>query len=229
MEILSMDFFTAVLAIVLIDLVLAGDNAIVIGMAARNVPKQHQKQVILLGTIGAVVIRCLATLAVVWLLEIPGLLLIGGLLLIWISYKLLTEESSHNQIKTCDSRWQAIRTIIVADAAMGLDNVLAVAGSAHGNFMLVVFGLVISIPIVVWGSTVIMKWMDRFPVIIYLGAGVIALTAAKMILEEPHIAVFLTGLPLLKYGIMLAIIGGVLAAGKLKNKQRDLAHPKSLG
>lgn len=226
MELFSAEFFTTLLSIVLIDLVLAGDNAIVIGMAARNVPAQHQKQVIICGTVGAIIIRSLATLMVVWLLKIPGLLMLGGALLIWIAYKLLTEEDSHTCVKSCDNRWQAIRTIIVADAVMGLDNVLGVAGSAHGSFILVVMGLLISVPIVVWGSTIILKWMDRFPVIIYFGAGVIALTAAKMILEEPLIAGTFAGLPLLKYSLMAAVIGGVLVAGKLKNKTKELANLK---
>ncbi|MEG6520524.1 TerC family protein [Desulfotomaculum sp. 1211_IL3151] len=216
MEFLSADFLSALLAIILIDLVLAGDNAIVIGMSARNVPKEHQKQVIIWGTIGAIVIRALATLAVVWLLRIPGLMLLGGVLLVWIAYNLLTEEKSHDQIKSCDNRLTAIRTIIIADAVMGLDNVLAIAGTAHGSFLLVVIGLMISIPIIVWGSTIIIKWIERFPIIIYLGAGVIALTAAKMILHEPLVAGFFNNNPLLSYGMMVAITGGVLIAGKIR-------------
>ena len=226
MELFSPEFCVALMSIVLIDLVLAGDNAIVIGMAARNVPVQHRKQVIVWGTVGAIVIRALATLAVVWLLQIPGLLAIGGIMLIWIAYKLLTEENSHNYLEVCDNRWKAIKTIIVADAVMGLDNVLGVAGSAHGSFVLVVCGLLISIPIVVWGSTLILKCLDRFPVIIYLGAGVIALTAAKMILEEPFIEGFIYGLPLLKYSLIAAAVCGVLMAGKFKNKQKVPATSK---
>ncbi|ABO48974.1 Integral membrane protein TerC [Desulforamulus reducens MI-1] len=221
MEFLTADFLSALLVIVLIDLVLAGDNAIVIGMAARNVPKEHQRQVILWGTAGAIMIRILATLAVVWLLEIPGLMLVGGLLLVWIAYKLLTEEKSHDQIRACDNRWEAIRTIIIADAVMGLDNVLAIAGTAHGSFLLVVSGLLISVPIVVWGSTLLLKWVDRFPVIIYLGAGVIALTAAKMMLHEPMISSFFTNAPLLKYTVMVVVTGGVLLYGKMKKKKHN--------
>jgi YjbE family integral membrane protein len=223
MEFLTADFLSALLAIVLIDLVLAGDNAIVIGMAARNVPKEHQKQVIIWGTIGAIVIRALATLAVVWLLRIPGLMLVGGVLLVWIAYKLLTEEKSPDQITSCDNRLAAIRTIIIADAVMGLDNVLAIAGTAHGSFLLVVLGLMISIPIVVWGSTIILKLIDRFPIIIYIGAGVIALTAAKMILHEPLVSGFFNTNPLLGYGVMVAITTGVLVAGRIrKGKQKPV-------
>ncbi|CCO08179.1 TerC family protein [Desulforamulus hydrothermalis] len=226
MEVFSVEFFSALLAIIIIDLVLAGDNAIVIGLAARNLPAEHQKQVIVWGTVGAVVVRAVATLAVVWLLKIPGLLLVGGILLIWIAYKLLIEEKNHEHMKAHDNRWAAIRTIIIADAVMGLDNVLAVAGSAHGSFLLVVLGLLISVPIMVWGSTFIIKWMERFPFIIYIGSGVIALTAAKMIIDEPFLKVFFAAYPLLKYVLITVIVGGVLLAGKAK-KQKNLSCRQS--
>src|SRR4051812_31102799 len=129
-----MEFLTALLSIIMIDLVLAGDNAIVIGLAARNLPKNLQKKVIIWGTVGAIAIRALATVIVVWLLKIPGLLVIGGVLLIWIAYKLLVEEKGHD-VQAGNGFWAAIRTIIIADALMGLDNVLAVAGAAHGNYL----------------------------------------------------------------------------------------------
>ncbi len=129
MELFTPEFWSALLAIVIIDLVLAGDNAIVIGMAARNLPKENQKKVIFWGTFGAIAIRSVLTLVVVWLLLIPGLRVVGGLLLVWIAYKLLVEEKSH-EVKTATNLWAAIRTIIIADTAMGLDNVLAVGGAA---------------------------------------------------------------------------------------------------
>lgn len=131
-------FWSALLAIIVIDLVLAGDNAIVIGMAARNLPAHQQKKAIIWGTVGAVVIRAAATLAVVWLLQIPGLLLVGGLMLIWIAMKLLVQDGGHETVKAGSSLGAAIWTIVVADAVMGLDNVIAVAGAAHGSFLLVV-------------------------------------------------------------------------------------------
>ena len=217
MELLSMEFFSALLAIIVIDLVLAGDNAIVIGLAARNLPKEQQKQAILWGTVGAVVIRVAATLAVVWLLKIPGILFIGGLLLLWIAYKLLVEEKCHDNMGECNSLWSAIKTIIIADAVMGLDNVLAVAGAAHGNFLLVVLGLIISVPIVVWGSTLFIKWVERFPAIIYAGAGVIAWTAAKMITHEPLLKTYLNST--LEYAIAGVAIAGVLLIGRMKSRK----------
>lgn len=221
MEWFSAEFFTALFSIIIIDLVLAGDNAIVIGMAARNLPKEYQKQVILWGTVGAIGIRILATLAVVALLKIPGLMFAGGLLLIWIAYKLLIGDKKRNGIQAGDNRLAAIKTIIVADAIMGLDNVLAIAGSASGNFWLVVIGLLISIPLVVWGSTIIIRLIERYPVIIYIGAAVIAFTAGKMVTGDPIVKGYFDYWPLLKYAIMAIIIAGVLLAGRKKNLQQE--------
>lgn len=215
MDFLSADFWSALLAIVVIDLVLAGDNAIVIGLSARNLPKDQQKKVIFWGTAGAIIVRSLLTFVVVWLLKIPGLLIIGGVLLIWIAYKLLVEEKKHDVV-TAANLWGAVRTIVIADTVMGLDNVLAVAGAAHGEFLLVVLGLLISVPIVVWGSTLILKWVDRFPIIIYIGSGVLAWTASKMIVDEPLLKDFFTENVELKWILMTVIIIGVLALGRMK-------------
>lgn len=220
MDFFTPEFWSALMAIVVIDLVLAGDNAIVIGLTARNLPKEQQKKVIFWGTFGAIALRSLLTLAVVWLLKIPGLLLAGGVLLVWIAYKLLVEEKSHD-VGSAGSLWAAIKTIIIADTVMGLDNVLAVAGAAHGDFILVVLGLLISVPIVVWGSTLIIKWVERFPIIIYIGAGVLAWTAAKMIVDEPMVKGFFTANPVLKWGLIVVIIVGVLAAGRMKKQKQE--------
>lgn len=214
-----MEFLTALLSIVIIDLVLAGDNAIVVGLAARNLPKQQQKKAVVWGTVGAVVIRALATLFVVWLLKVPGLLLIGGILLVWIAYKLLVEEKGHD-VEAGGSLWEAIRTIIIADALMGLDNVLAVAGAAHGSFILVILGLFISVPIMVWGSRLILKWIERFPMMITIGAGVLAWTASKMIVEEPFLDPYFAN-PVIKYGFELFVVIGIITAGTLKKAREN--------
>ncbi|CAG9607327.1 TerC family protein [Pseudoneobacillus rhizosphaerae] len=223
MDFFSADYFSALFSIIVIDLVLAGDNAIVIGLAARTLPKDQQKKVILWGTAGAIIIRIIATLAVVWLLKIPGLLVIGGVLLIWIAYKLLAEEKGHD-VKPSENFWGAIKTIIIADALMGLDNVLAIAGASHGDFSLVVIGLLVSVPIVVWGSTLILKWVDRFPIIITIGAGVLAYTAAKMITDEKFLKDFFEDNPLLKWGLILLVVIGVLAFGTMKKRQVSRSH-----
>ncbi|ALA70895.1 membrane protein [Geobacillus stearothermophilus 10] len=224
MDLLSAEFWTALLSIVIIDLLLAGDNAIVIGLAARNLPKHQQKKAVVWGTVGAVVIRALATIFVVWLLKIPGLLLVGGVLLVWIAYKLLVEGKGHDDVEAGGNLWEAIRTIIIADALMGLDNVLAVAGAAHGSFLLVVLGLLISVPIMVWGSTLILKWIERFPIIITIGAGVLAWTAAKMIVDEPFLKVYFAN-PVVKYGFELLVVAAVIGVGTMK-KRKSAKEPQ---
>ncbi|MDN4075655.1 TerC family protein [Fictibacillus terranigra] len=229
MDFFTAEFFSALLSIVIIDLVLAGDNAIVIGMAARNLKKEQQTKVIIWGTVGAVIIRAVATLAVVWLLKVPGLLLAGGLILIYIAYKLMIEEKDHD-IKAQDSIWAAIRTIIIADAVMGLDNVLAVAGAAHGDFLLVVLGLLISVPIVVWGSTLFLKLIDKFPFIITIGAAILAWTAAKMIVGEPFLKDYFSN-PFIKYGFEIIMVAAVVLIGLAKkrseaNKKKTTDSPE---
>lgn len=217
MEIMSWAFAIALMQIVFIDLVLAGDNAIVIGMAARNLPQSQQRKAVIGGTIGAVVIRAAATLLVVHLLDIPWLLLVGGVLLLFIAYKLLVQEDSHDNIKAGGTLWQAIRTIIIADAAMGLDNVIAVAGAAHGNDLLVILGLLISIPIVVWGSTLFIRLINKFPLIIYIGSAILAYTAAKMITHEPRLQSFFENSSLVSWGFIGILTAIVVLAGILTN------------
>ena len=185
MELFSTAWFSALLAIILIDLVLAGDNAIVIALAARSLPPHLQRKAIAWGTVGAIVVRSVMTVGVVWLLKIPGLMLVGGLGLLWIAYKLLADQGGgEHQGPVSSTFWGAMKTIVVADALMGIDNVLGVAGAAHGAFDLVIIGLLISVPIVVFGSTMVLKLVERFPMIINIGAGVLAFTAAKMIVSE---------------------------------------------
>jgi YjbE family integral membrane protein len=222
MELFSTAWFSALLAIILIDLVLAGDNAIVIALAARKLPPELQRKAIIWGTVGAIVVRSAMTLVVVWLLKIPGLMLVGGLGLLWIAYKLLadTDDGSEHDVQV-NSFWGAMKTIIVADALMGIDNVLGVAGAAQGSFDLVVIGLLISVPIVVFGSAIVLKLVERFPIVIKLGAAVLAYTAAMMIINEQLIKSFFysgdaTGTAL-RWGVVVLAILGVLGAGKLKS------------
>ena len=221
MEILGLpltQFLTGILSVVMIDLVLAGDNAIVIGLACRNLPHRMQMKAILLGTAGAVVIRILATLTIVSLLKINGLMLGGGILLIWIAYKLLAKPMDHDSVKSHDSLASAIITIIAADAVMGLDNMLAVAGASHGSYAMVMIGLAISIPIMVFGSTVVIRLINRFPLVIDIGAAVIAYTAGKMITDEPFLQSFFDWTEL-RYCTIVLVIIGVLLAGNCKRQQ----------
>ena len=185
MELFSMPWWSALLAIILIDLVLAGDNAIVIALAARNLPAEHQNKAIMWGTVGAIVVRSAMTVGVVWLLKIPGLMLVGGLGLLWIAFKLISDTSEdEHEGSGATTFWGAMKTIVVADALMGVDNVLGVAGAANGDFTLVVIGLLISIPIVVLGSKLVLRLVEKWPVIIHLGAAVLAFTAAQMVINE---------------------------------------------
>lgn len=236
MEFMSAAWWSALLAIILIDLVLAGDNAIVIALAARNLPKEHQKKAIVWGTVGAIVVRSAMTLVVVWLLRIPGLMAIGGIALMWIAYKLIAEDEGdgdeHGPAAT--TFWGAMKTIIIADAVMGIDNVLGVAGAAQGAFDLVVIGLLISIPIVVFGSTMILKLVEKYPSIMYIGAGVLAFTAGKMVVNEKMLAPWFKGgepAQLAAYwGFVVLTIVVVLTLGYLHNRrvaQRAAAADKA--
>jgi YjbE family integral membrane protein len=221
MEFMSTAWWSALLAIILIDLVLAGDNAIVIALAARNLPQHLQKKAVIWGTVGAIAVRAVMTLGVVWLLKVPGLMLVGGIGLVWIAYKLLADnhgdEEGHGPMAT--TFWGAMKTIMIADALMGVDNVLGVAGAAHGAMDLVVIGLLISVPIVVFGSTMVLKLVERFPMIIKIGAAVLAFTAAKMIVNEPVLGATFTDNPALRWGLTATVIVGVLGAGWLKERR----------
>jgi YjbE family integral membrane protein len=222
-----MEFLYALAAIVVIDIVLAGDNAIVIALAARNIPRHLQRRAIMWGTVGAVAVRTLLTVVVVWLLKIPGLLLAGGALLLWIAYRLLDDgEESEHSVAPAASFWGAMKTIVVADVVMGLDNVLAVAGAAQGSFLLVVLGLLISIPIVVWGSTLILHLVERHPVIIYFGAGVLAWTAAKMMASEPLVKPHLVGWETLVTAVQWAIVVGLIGLSLAGNRRKARSRGK---
>jgi YjbE family integral membrane protein len=220
------EFLSALAAIVVIDLVLAGDNAIVIALAARNLPKTLQRRAVIWGTVGAVAVRGSLTVAVLWLLEVPGLMGAGGVLLAWIAYRLLAGDDGgkDHEVAAATGFWSAMRTIVIADAVMGLDNVLAVAGAAHGSVLLVVAGLLISIPIVVWGSTLILNWIERFPALLYIGGAVLAWTAAKMLADEPLLEAFLDGRPGLKTLLFVVVIGGVLGLAWLRNRRLAAAQ-----
>jgi YjbE family integral membrane protein len=223
MELFSPEFLSALAAIIVIDLVLAGDNAIVIALAARNLPPKLRTKAVIWGTVGAIAVRTAMTLVVVWLLKVPGLLLIGGALLVWIAWKLLADcrEEGAESCNAATGFWSAMKTIIVADALMGLDNVLAIAGAAQGSFLLVVLGLLISIPIVICGSQLILKWVERFPAIVYIGAGVLAWTAVKMMTGEPLVQPLLERYPAIPWAAYIVVIGGVLSGGWLVNRARS--------
>ena len=211
---LTTDFFSGLLAIILLDLVLAGDNAIVIALAARNLPPSLQKKAVFWGSFGAVGIRFALTAVVVYLLKLPGLMLAGGLLLLPIAWKLLRQnDGSEHSIHPAGGFWAALRTIVIADALMGLDNVLAIAGASKGQLGLVVLGLLISVPLVVWGSTLILKLIERLPIIIYIGAAAIAWTAGRMITHDPLWSDWFAARAGLTYALDIVLIIGICAGG----------------
>jgi len=221
-----MPWWSALLAIILIDLVLAGDNAIVIALAARNLPAEHQNKAIMWGTVGAIVVRSAMTVGVVWLLKIPGLMLVGGLGLLWIAFKLISDTSEdEHEGSGATTFWGAMKTIVVADALMGVDNVLGVAGAANGDFTLVVIGLLISIPIVVLGSKLVLRLVEKWPVIIHLGAAVLAFTAAQMIINEKLLDPIFDGgeiINLLARGATYVVaIAGVLGLGWWATRRQE--------
>ncbi|HEU4622023.1 MAG TPA: TerC family protein [Burkholderiaceae bacterium] len=203
------------LQIVLIDLLLGGDNAVVIALACRNLPKQQRTKGILWGTAGAIILRVILVAFAVTLLQVPGLKLVGGLLLLWIGIKLmLPDEDGHGDIAGSASLWGAVRTIIVADLVMSIDNVIAIAGAAQQTsqgqeLFYVIFGLVVSIPIIVYGSQLVLKLMDRFPLIITAGAALLGFIAGSLIVSDPLITRTFGILPS-QAGNVAGAIGAVL-------------------
>jgi YjbE family integral membrane protein len=227
MDFITSEFLSGLLAIVLLDLVLAGDNAIVIALAARRLPKALQRKAVFWGTFGAVAVRVVLTGLVIYLLKLPGLMLAGGLLLLPIAWKLLKHEDKDHHISAADNFWSALRTIVVADALMGLDNVLAIAGAARGHLSLVILGLLISVPLVVWGSTLILKLIERFPVIVYIGAGAIAFTAGRMLTHDNLVHEWFDAHSWLKYVLDVTLVAGIVGGGwwqrrRVERRRREL-------
>jgi YjbE family integral membrane protein len=193
---LTPDFWAALGSIILANVLLSGDNAVVIAMAARALPPSQQKKAIVFGSAAAIVMRIVLTLIAVKMLGLPWLKLVGGLALLWIGAKLMSdEEEQHDHAAKPMGIGAAVRTILVADLVMSLDNVLAVAAAAQGNTLLLVIGLAISIPLIVFGSTLILKIMDRFPLIITAGAALLGWLAGEMMLTDPAIRLWVAEVP----------------------------------
>ncbi|WP_078381418.1 TerC family protein [Sutcliffiella halmapala] len=207
---MDLELITSILIIIGIDIVLGGDNAIVIALACRNLPVQYRNKAIIIGTLLAIIVRIILTIGAVYLLAIPFLQFVGGVLLVYIAINLLKKEDETTIIKGSTSILVAIKTIVIADIIMGIDNVMAVAGAAHGEFFLVMIGLLFSIPIIIWGSKIILNVMEKYPIIIYFGASILSFTAGKMILQEPIIAIIISD-GILKTAIPFLLILFVLS------------------
>jgi YjbE family integral membrane protein len=221
----SPEFWLALGQIILINIVLSGDNAVVIALASRSLPPLQQKRAIIFGSVGAIVLRIVLTFFAVFLLEQPYLKLIGAALLLWIGIGLLKEEEEDAQIEGHSGLLQAIKTIVVADLVMSLDNVIGVAAAAKGNVPLLIIGLVISIPLIIFGSTVILKLMNRFPIIITLGAALLGWVAGEMAVTDPAVHNFVEANHYLHTVLPVAGAIIVIAVGKwLASRASAAAH-----
>jgi len=244
-ELLSQAFWIGLLKIIGVNIILSGDNAVVIALAARSLPQKQQKQAVFWGAGAAIVLRVVLTLFAVALLTLPWLKLIGSLLLFWIGIKLLVPEDGDDEIEASDKLLSAIKTILIADLVMSLDNVIAVAAAAGGSVILLVLGLAISIPLVIFGATLLIKVMERFPVIITIGAGLIGWVAGEMLVTDAGLEGWLAGLgvqfqngkPMLG-GVSLELIAGVIgivivvAVGTLISRRKatnEAEHEAAVG
>jgi YjbE family integral membrane protein len=210
------EFLVSLLSIVLIDLVLAGDNAVVIAMAVRSLPRKQRKRGIIFGAGAAVLLRVMCTFVVAQLLRIDYVKLAGGAVILWIAVKLLIEGAPEEKLeKEAKTIWQAIWIIIVADITMSIDNMLAVGGASKGNLFLLLFGLGLSIPFVVFTSNLLSMLMDRYPIIIYIGAAVLGRVGGEMMITDPFVVGLLQPSKPLQYGVEAFFTVGVIVVAKL--------------
>ncbi len=223
----SAQFWVDVLKIIIIDLLLSGDNAVVIALACRNLPEAQRKKGIMYGVIGAIGLRVVLTFFAVNLLSLPYLKVVGAFLLLWIGIKLiLPDEEVHSEggIKAVSHLWGAVKTIILADLVMSLDNVIGVAGAAHGNAMLLIFGLLVSIPLIAWSSQLVLKLIDHFPFVIYVGGALLGYVAGEMFVSEALFKAIFVKQPVLFEllpfvgAVLVLMIGKWLGKGKVNTK-----------
>ncbi|HEY5579775.1 MAG TPA: TerC family protein [Rhodoferax sp.] len=228
-EFLTAHFWFAVGQIIMIDILLGGDNAVVIALACRQLPVHLRLKGILWGTAGAIVLRVVLIAFALTLLQVPFLKLVGAALLLWIGVKLLLpqDEEGHNSIQASDKLWAAVKTVIIADLVMSIDNVIAIAGAATSvggqhQLPLVIFGLLVSVPIIIWGSQLVLKLMDRFPVIITAGGMLLGWIAGTMAYSDPAVQNYLPQSMVWQYGFGLLGAVGVLALGKALKKRQSI-------
>lgn len=212
-----MESIWLLIQILMINLVLSGDNAVVIALASKNLPPKQRKQAVWWGALGAVVLRCILTFAAVILLKIPFVQAAGGFLLFWIAFRLLADDKDDVRMGESASIWKAVRSILAADFIMSLDNVLALAGVANGDLALIVIGIAISIPIVVFGSNLIVGLLHRYPVLVYLGAGILGYTAGEMLLQDSRMGIMLSSvMPSMHKLLPILLTILVMGAGSFK-------------
>ncbi|MFS1515575.1 TerC family protein [Bacillus sp. SM2101] len=218
---MDFDYVITIMMIIGIDIVLGGDNAVVIALATRNLPEAKRNKAIFIGTTFAIIVRVCLTIIAALLMTIPLLYMIGGILLLRIAYQLLVSESQDQAtLKASTSLYIAIRTIVFADIIMGLDNVIAIAGASQGHLPLVIIGVLISVPIIIWGSKLILYIMDQYPIIIYIGASILAFTAGRMITHELYFTQFFNHYNYAKIIIPYICILLVITGGYISNRIR---------
>jgi YjbE family integral membrane protein len=234
-ELYTQVFWIGLLKIIGVNLILSGDNAVVIALAARSLPQRQQKAAVLWGSGAAVLMRIVLTIFAVALLTLPWLKLIGSLLLFWIGIKLLIPEDEGENVSASDNLIAAIKTILIADLVMSIDNVIAVAAAAQGSYTLLILGLAISIPLVIFGSTLLLHLMERWPVIITIGGGLLGFVAGEMLVTDPALHDWLLGLGVqfdgekpkvggINLEVLCGVVGAVIviAAGTLIGKRRAM-------
>jgi YjbE family integral membrane protein len=221
----DLDFFTSILSIILIDLVLAGDNAVVIAMAVRRLPRAKRVKGIIFGAGAAVVLRVILTFFVAQVLRIAFVKLIGGAVILWIAVKLFADgEGGTGTEKEAGNMFQAIRLIVIADITMSTDNVLAVAGASQGNLFLLIFGLIVSIPFIVFTSNLLSMLMDKYPIIILIGAAILGRVGGEMMITDPFIDGLIHPNKIFEYAVQIFFAVGVIVAGKLWVHWRRSIH-----
>jgi YjbE family integral membrane protein len=220
-------FLTSLFSIIVIDLILAGDNAVVIAMAVRSLPKEQRAKGIIYGSLAAVLLRIALTFFIAQLLGMNYVKLVGGVVILWIAVKLFTEDAEAVEThKEAATLWHAIRLIVIADITMALDNMLAVGAASHGNLFLLLFGLGLSIPLIIFTSTLLSRLMEKFPIIIYIGAALLGKIGGEMIITDPIMARFFTPTTFIIHSVEIFFAVAVIAVGRLWVRY-DLGRQKS--
>ncbi len=219
-------FWVGLLQIIGIDIVLSGDNAVVIALAARRLPEVQRRRAVIIGTAAAIALRVTLTVFAALLLGLPWVKTVGALLLLWIAVRLIIPgEEADGDGTEASGFWQAVRIIMVADFVMSLDNVIGIAAAAHGSLLLLILGLLVSIPLIVFSSQIIMRWMDRFPLIITLGGGLLGWVAGVTLITDPAHAALLAGSPWLHHAFGVVGVAMVLGTGTWLKRRRLAAPP----
>ncbi|MBP2653897.1 MAG: integral rane protein TerC family protein [Firmicutes bacterium] len=216
-----LDYLPVLVSVIVVNLLLSGDNALVIALASQRLPHRQQKEAIIWGGAGAVGMRLILIVLALYLLSIPYLQLIGGLLLLWISVKLVIDDhETSSKVYSAGSLWEAVKTILIADVVMSADNVIALAGVSQGNVIVLIIGLLLSIPVVIWGSNFITSIMQRWPFVIFLGAAFLGWTAGEMVIADSAARFYVENYPIFNWAIPSLFAAIVILTKLLQEKRR---------